>query len=65
MRSFYNGKRCVIEKRLGAVKWVHILDTALETSNDRVRQMVIESCIMLTKNSLQRCFNAGCVRDGV
>jgi hypothetical protein len=40
MERFYHSKRCVIEKKLGGVKWAHMLDAALDTSNDRVRQIL-------------------------
>jgi len=38
MERFYHLKRCVIEKKLGSVKWAHMLDAALDTS--RVRQIL-------------------------
>ncbi|KAI0297763.1 hypothetical protein BC826DRAFT_1001246 [Russula brevipes] len=37
MMDFYDGKTCVLTHNRLTVHWAHILDTALPTSNERVR----------------------------
>jgi hypothetical protein len=43
MDEFYDGKRCVIEKRVGGTVYAHMLDAALPTSNEHVRETLIDA----------------------
>ena len=36
MMDFYDGKKCVISLLTGSTQWSHILDAALQPSNERV-----------------------------
>ena len=38
MKNFYGGKKCVITLKMRNVHWSHILDAALDPSNERVSQ---------------------------
>lgn len=40
MTAFYGGKKCILEWRTGSVDWCHMLDAALEPSNERLQQML-------------------------
>ncbi len=62
MERFYGGKKCVTEQKMTGVKWAHLLDAALTTSNPRVSQTIIESYGADDTNSFQRCWHAICVK---
>ena len=36
MMDFYDGKKCVISLLTGSTDWCHILDAALQPSNERL-----------------------------
>ena len=36
MLNFYENKKCVVSWVTGSTEWCHILDAALQTSNERV-----------------------------